>query len=365
MTDNLEPYSRDFGNSRRETPLAVVIPTCTEDIVKTFTLARNNGITIKIRGAGHTNAGQTLCDGGIVLVNDGRRRLERRDKGIVSGRDDTVDVPSYFSWLDVTTELRKQGRLFPVMPNYLNLSVGGTLSTGGYSYYSLRYGRQSDYVQKLRLLKPDGTLEWLAREDELFLYSLAGLGQVGLIDTVSLSTVDYKRFTRLHGFHCEDLDAVVEAVEHLRDNYSHGGHSPDCFVAMKSQSVPAGGPWSVQLASDYANEEEAQSHDDDIPCHFYERFPNHTVQTVPDYALAVHAEMVKQVRALKNYRMVWVDHVFDFDGFCRFAAFVKGSIIEERKREVQNSIPYLSQVRQSSLVATGKPWWRSWRRWTR
>ena len=242
LTDDLERYSRDFGNNLRETPLAVVIPNSTEDIVKTFIFARSNGIPVKTRGAGHTTGGQTLSSGGIVLAGDSRGRVERTNEIIYGGKDDTVDVPSYMTWLDVTMELRTQGRSFPVLPDYMNLSVGGTLSTGGYSYYSLRYGKQSDYVQKLKLIKPDGTIVWLTREDELFLHSLAGLGQVGFIDTVSLNTVADKRFTRLHQFRGLDLDAVVEVVDHLRDYHANNGNGLDCFIAMKSHGVPPGAP---------------------------------------------------------------------------------------------------------------------------
>ena len=107
LTENLEPYSRDFGNNRKETPLTVVIPNCTEDIVKTFIFARNNGIRVKTRGAGHTTGGQTLCSGGILLAADSQGRLKRTDRNIYDSKNDTLDVPSYMTWLDVTRELRK------------------------------------------------------------------------------------------------------------------------------------------------------------------------------------------------------------------------------------------------------------------
>ena len=176
-------------------------------------------------------------------------------------------------------------------------------------------------------IKPDGTIVWLTRQDELFLHSLAGLGQVGFIDAVSLSTVRHKRFTRLHQFRCRDLDDVVEVVDHLRDDYASNGNGLDFFVAMKSQSAPPGDPWRVRLGADYADEKLASSHDRDFPSYFYRRFPNDPLATIEDFTLLVHASMVGQVLALRNLRMIWSDFLFDFHGFCRFAAFVKESII--------------------------------------
>ncbi|MBW1642099.1 MAG: FAD-binding oxidoreductase, partial [Deltaproteobacteria bacterium] len=65
----LEEYRTDFGKVVIGEPRVVVIPHDEQDIIAIFKIANELQVPVSIRGAGHTCFGQSLSDGGILLVN--------------------------------------------------------------------------------------------------------------------------------------------------------------------------------------------------------------------------------------------------------------------------------------------------------
>ncbi|NJL29537.1 MAG: FAD-binding oxidoreductase, partial [Thermoanaerobaculia bacterium] len=102
-------------------------------------------------------------------------------------------------------------RAVPVLPDYLGLSVGGTLSVGGYGVDSIVRGAVVDQVERLRLILPDGTPVWCSREEhpELFCFSLAGLGQLGVVERVVLETRSYQPTAVMYTYAYRDLGELV------------------------------------------------------------------------------------------------------------------------------------------------------------
>src|SRR5690606_17613212 len=62
------------GFDRR--PLAIVRPTDAAEVAHIVALARDSGVELAIRGGGHSMAGHSLSDGGIVLDLKNMRELE-------------------------------------------------------------------------------------------------------------------------------------------------------------------------------------------------------------------------------------------------------------------------------------------------
>ena len=52
-------------------PLAVVRALGAVDVVAVVNYARETGTTLAVRGGGHSSAGHSTCDGGIVLDSRG------------------------------------------------------------------------------------------------------------------------------------------------------------------------------------------------------------------------------------------------------------------------------------------------------
>lgn len=92
-----------------------------------------------MRGHGHSIYGQTLVKGGIVI----QMSTLSKARNLPGAR---VLADAGCSWGAVLEETLKEGATPPVIPDYLGLSVGGTLSIGGISPTTYRYGSGGDTV---------------------------------------------------------------------------------------------------------------------------------------------------------------------------------------------------------------------------
>jgi len=68
---------------------------------------------------------------------------------VESTSDDTLDAEAGALWGDVAKAALARGRLPPVTPDAMMLSVGGTLSVGGMGETGFRCGAQVDHVLAL------------------------------------------------------------------------------------------------------------------------------------------------------------------------------------------------------------------------
>jgi FAD/FMN-containing dehydrogenase len=220
----VEPYSTDFSGVCRSVPRAVVVPAHEQDVIHALRMARSFGLPVAIRGAGHSANGRTVSDGGILLVN----RADHAECEIQA--DGRVEVSARTPWRLLQIELARRGRAAPVLTDYLDLTVGGTLSVGGYGVRSIADGAQVEHVERLRLICPDGIAVWCSPREraDLFRSSLAGLGQAGVIERVVLRTIPYVRFTDLYACEHETTDALLDA---LRLATEAADPRPDHFLA--------------------------------------------------------------------------------------------------------------------------------------
>ncbi|HUF54794.1 MAG TPA: FAD-binding protein [Dehalococcoidia bacterium] len=70
LTDSMPEYEQarmvaDLTFNKR--PLAIVKAASVEDVVETIGFARDTGTTLAVRSGGHSVAGHSTCDRGIVL----------------------------------------------------------------------------------------------------------------------------------------------------------------------------------------------------------------------------------------------------------------------------------------------------------
>jgi cytokinin dehydrogenase len=201
----LEDSANDFGlavPSRR--PSAVLQPGSEEDVVRMVRFARTHGLKIGPRGTAHTMYGHTQVEGGIVID---MRKLAR----IHSIGEDRAEVDAGVLWGELVSRAVAQGRTPPVLTDLLEMSVGGTLSVGGVSGTSYRYGTQVDNVLELRVVTGEGELVSCspAQSPELFNAVLAGLGQCGIIVRATVRLVSAPARVRLYGLKYASHEALI------------------------------------------------------------------------------------------------------------------------------------------------------------
>ena len=180
----LDAAADDFGHLVRRVPLAVVRPHSGQDVVVAVQWATEHGSDIAARGQGHSVYGRAQVDGGIVVDMTALNRIH-------DVRADRVVVDAGATWRSVLDATLPRGLTPPVLTNYLDLSVGGTLSVGGIGGTTHRYGLQTDNVLELEVVTGDGRQLTCSADERADLFDAvrAGLGQFGIITRATIALV--------------------------------------------------------------------------------------------------------------------------------------------------------------------------------
>ncbi|HKB29473.1 MAG TPA: FAD-binding protein, partial [Streptosporangiaceae bacterium] len=187
---DLAAAADDFGHIVHRTPRAVLQPGSIEDVAVMLRFCHDHRITAAARGQGHGTYGQAQVAGGLVID------MSTLDTVQVSAG--LVTVAAGAKWSAVLSVTLPRGLTPPVLTDYLELSVGGTLSVGGLGGASHHFGAQVDNVVELEVVTGKG--ERLAcsptRRPELFHAALAGLGQCAVIVRATLRLLPAKPSVR-------------------------------------------------------------------------------------------------------------------------------------------------------------------------
>jgi cytokinin dehydrogenase len=195
----------DFGHIVHRTPAAVLLPESERDIATVIGWARRLGGKVAPQGQSHSVWGRSqVGDQGVVVDLSTRHSVGRVQR-------DRVVVDAGAKWSAVLAATLPHGRTPPVLCDYLELSVGGTLSVGGVGGTTSLHGVQSDNVIAMEVVTGKGqTVTCSAtRNRELFDAVRAGLGQVGVITRATLRLVAAPREVRRFLLSYPDLPTML------------------------------------------------------------------------------------------------------------------------------------------------------------
>lgn len=229
--ERLQAVSGDFGNAIRLMPSAAVAPRTAAELRQLVSHCAENKVRVVARGAGHSTEGQSQTDGGVLVLTHKLQEI-RIQKG-------TVTVGAGVRWATVVRRLAEQNLRVPVLPDYLDLSVGGTLSVGGVGKGSHVHGLQIDNVVGLEVVTGHGRLVRCSRTKnaELFKAVLGGVGMFGIITRATLRTIPATRFVHIAHQTFEDWKKFAEQLKRASLNpnyYSVAGHRlPDGTLLLE------------------------------------------------------------------------------------------------------------------------------------
>ncbi|MFC4000503.1 FAD-binding protein [Prauserella oleivorans] len=188
---DLAAAAQDWGRLVQARPQAVVRPATPADVAAVVRFAADRGIPVAARGSGHSPFGQSQAEGGIVLDMTSLAR-------VYPGAGDEVVVDAGARWHRVLRATLPRGLTPPVLTDYLELTVGGTLAVGGIGGASHEHGAQTDTVTALDVVTGTGELVRCSaeREPELFDAVRAGLGQCGVITRATIRLRPARQRTR-------------------------------------------------------------------------------------------------------------------------------------------------------------------------
>ncbi len=203
-------YEGDFGALVERRPAAVLRAASVDDVVLAMQHARSAGLRVVPRGEGHTTRGQSLHAGALVVDLRGLATIGTPERG-------TVRVGAGARWSSVVRRTHALGLMPPVLTDYVELSIGGTLSVGGVGGQSFAHGLQVDNVVELEVVTGTGARLRCGpdRESELFHACLGGLGQLGIIVEATLRLVPAPQRVRVRTLPYDDVATFLDAQHTL------------------------------------------------------------------------------------------------------------------------------------------------------
>lgn len=194
----------DYGHLVHRTPLAVLRPGSVADVVALIRYANRHRIAVSVRGQGHSTNGQAQVSAGVVIDS---RTLDQ----VHEIRSDRATVDAGVTWYGLTLATLARGLTPPVLTDYLDLSVGGTLNAGGIGGATQRYGLQVDTVLELEVVTGTGELVRCSRTRHRALFEsvLGSLGQLAVVVRATLKLVPAPAYARGYSLYYTDLDTYL------------------------------------------------------------------------------------------------------------------------------------------------------------
>lgn len=139
----------DFGHIVHKLPEAVLLPASAGDVARTIRWAAQRGSRFAPQGRRHSTFGRAQVPAGTVADMSTLRCIGAVER-------DSVVVEAGAKWSDVLRATLAQGKAPPVLTEYLELSVGGTLIVGGIGGTTSAFGVQSDNVIDMEVVAGEG-----------------------------------------------------------------------------------------------------------------------------------------------------------------------------------------------------------------
>jgi len=177
-------YETDALTAYRRVPLAVALPTSTEDVSRLLRYCHTNGIKVVARGAGTSLSGGALPaeDALVITVSRMNRMLD------IDTMNRTARVEVGITNLGISEAVKAQGFFYAPDPSsQLACTLAGNIGMNSGGAHCLKYGVTTNNVLGLKMVLMDGeVIDIGGAHLEAAGYDLMGLivgseGQVGIV----------------------------------------------------------------------------------------------------------------------------------------------------------------------------------------
>lgn len=228
-------YSRDLAHVpplmekllHRTTPALVIQPKNEQDIAEVLAFCRSKGLAVFPRGTGSFAFGGAVpTRSGIVLDLSPMMAILEVDPD-----EQTVRVQPGARWADVAAKLEPFGLAPITTPTSRFSTVAGWIATGGMGLDSYAYGSVSESVLRVRVVRPDGTIEELDTKNESLEEFFGTEGQFGILTEITLRVRPKAEHSGTCLLTFPTPSEALKSVEQLNAN----GHHPSHVVFFDSE----------------------------------------------------------------------------------------------------------------------------------
>lgn len=214
----------------------MVQPVDPADIRTALLWAQEHGIDIAVKGGGHSTAGTSSSEGGLVID------LSRMTRVTVDAGNKTITAQGGATWKDVDEAGAAHG-LATVGGTVNHTGVGGLTLGGGYGWLSGQYGLTIDNLRSARVVLADGSLVTAsaAEQPELF-WGLRGAGyNFGVVVDFTYQAYDQRDsvYSGILVFSPDKLERVVEQLNATLANPDSRSGAMCIFAQAPDGSGPA------------------------------------------------------------------------------------------------------------------------------
>ena len=177
------PSDSEYSQARKiwngmidKQPAIIAMCTNVNEIVKCVNFARKQGLLVSIRGGGHSVAGKSVCDNGLMID------LSKMKTVTVNAEEKTVIVQSGATIGELDNETQKFGLATPV-GIVSKTGIAGLTLGGGYGYLGRTYGLTSDNLISAELVTARGEVIQTneTKNSDLFWALRGGGGNFGIV----------------------------------------------------------------------------------------------------------------------------------------------------------------------------------------
>jgi len=204
---DLAAAADDWGHIIHRTPRAVLLPASEHDIRKAVKFCRKHDIKIgpmSMVGNSHSTFGQSQAECGLVIDMSGLSTIHE-----INAHSAVVDAG--VRWIELLQATLPLGKSPPVLTDYIDLSIGGTLSVGGVGGQSPQHGLQVDNVEVMWVVTGEGNLRECSpsKNAALFHAVRGGLGQFAIIVRARVKLIAVPPLVRRYTAVYADVETLI------------------------------------------------------------------------------------------------------------------------------------------------------------